>query len=202
MSQNNRQTESDEQIIYTACNSHCGGACLLKVHVKDGVVTRIETDDGEEPQFRACLRCRAYRQRLYAPDRLKYPLKRMGPRGEGKFERISWDEAFCNIAKELTRVRDTYGPESIVFFCSLADIHVLHTMVPMHRLLCMTGGFTSLWGYFSYEGGVFAECATYGTQTANSTRDDLLNSRLIIMWGWDPAVSIQRCNTPYYLAQA
>ncbi len=202
MSQNNRQRESNEQIIYTACNSHCGGACLLKVHVKDGVVTRIETDDGEEPQFRACLRCRAYRQRLYAPDRLKYPLKRMGPRGEGKFERISWDEAFCNIAKELTRVRDTYGPESIVFFCSLADIHVLHTMVPMHRLLCMTGGFTSLWGYFSYEGGVFAECATYGTQTANSTRDDLLNSRLIIMWGWDPAVSIQRCNTPYYLAQA
>ncbi len=202
MSENSKQTEQNESIIYTACNSHCGGACLLKVHVKDGVVTRIETDDGEEPQFRACLRCRSFRQRLYAPDRLKYPMKRAGSRGEGRFERISWDEAFSTVAKELIRVRDTYGPASIIFFCSLADIHVLHTMTPMHRLLCMAGGYTPLWGFMSYEGGVFAECATYGTAMTNSTRDDLLNSRLIIMWGWDPAVTIHRCNTPYYLARA
>ncbi len=202
MSENNQQTENNETIIYTVCNSHCGGACLLRVHVKDGAVIRIETDDGEEPQFRACLRCRAYRQRLYAPDRLKYPMKRVGARGEGKFERISWDEAFSTVAKELIRVRDTYGPASIIYFCSLADIHTLHTMAPMHRLLCMAGGYTPLWGFFSYEGGVFAECATYGTHMTNSTRDDLLNSRLIIMWAWDPAVSIHRCNTPYYLAQA
>ncbi len=202
MSRNNCQKENNESIIYTACNSHCGGACMLKVHVKDGVVTRIDTDDGEEPQFRACLRGRAYRQRLYAPDRLKYPMKRVGARGESKFERISWDEASYTVAKELIRVRDTYGPASIIYFCGLADIHVIHTAVPMHRLLCMAGGYTPLWGFFSYEGGVFAECTTYGTHKANSTRDDLLNSRLIIMWGWDPAVSIHRCNTPYYLAQA
>ncbi|MBI4303991.1 MAG: molybdopterin-dependent oxidoreductase [Chloroflexi bacterium] len=195
-------SESKETIVYTACNSHCGGACLLKVHVKDGVVTRVETDDGEEPQFRACLRCRAFRQRLYAPDRLQYPMKRVGERGEGKFERISWDEAFSTVAKQLTRVKETYGPASIVFFCSLADIHVLHTMAPMHRLLCMSGGYTQLWGFMSYEGGVFAECATLGTNLVNSTRDDLVNSKLIIMWGWDPAVSIQRTNTPYYLAKA
>src|SRR3990170_1559314 len=113
MSENSKRTEQNESIIYTACNSHCGGACLLKVHVKDGVVTGIETDDGEEPQFRACLRCRSFRQRLYAPDRLKYPMKRAGSRGEGKFERISWDEAFSTVAKELIRVRDTYGPASI-----------------------------------------------------------------------------------------
>jgi len=202
MSANKGQTGPDEKIVYTACNSHCGGACMLKVHVKDGVVTRIETDDGEEPQFRACLRCRSFRQRLYAPDRLKYPMRRTGARGEGRFERISWDEAFSAVASQLARVRDTYGPASIVFFCSLADIHVLHTMTPMHRLLCMAGGYTPLWGFMSYEGGVFAECATYGTAMANSTRDDLMNSRLIIMWGWDPAVTIHRCNTPYYVARA
>lgn len=202
MSDTSKSAETNERIVRTACNSHCGGACMLKVHVKDGVVTRIETDDGEEPQFRACLRCRSFRQRLYAPDRLRYPMKRVGPRGEGKFERISWEKAYSTVAQELMRVRDTYGPASIVFFCSLADIHVLHTMAPMHRLLCMAGGYTSLWGFMSYEGGVFAECATYGTAMTNSTRDDLLNSRLIIMWGWDPAVTIQRCNTPYYLSRA
>ena len=87
-----RPVETDK-IVPTVCASHCGGSCLLKVHVSDGVITRIETDDGQEPQLRACLRGRAYRQRVYAPDRLLYPLNRVGQRGEGRFERISWDEA-------------------------------------------------------------------------------------------------------------
>ena len=63
----------NEEVVTTACATHCGGACLMKAHVKDGVITRIETDDGEEPQLRCCLKCRAYRQRIYAPDRIKYP---------------------------------------------------------------------------------------------------------------------------------
>ena len=112
----------DEEVVYTACNSHCGGACLLKVYVKDGVVTRIETDDGEEPQFRACLRCRAYRQRLYDPDRLKYPMKRVGKRGEGKFERISWDEALDKIVSELNRVRGQYGPTALTLLRWAQDL--------------------------------------------------------------------------------
>lgn len=71
-----RQSYHSERVITTVCNSHCGGACPLKVHVRDGVITRIETDD----ELRACLKGRAYRQRVYAPDRLKYPLKRLGER--------------------------------------------------------------------------------------------------------------------------
>jgi anaerobic selenocysteine-containing dehydrogenase len=51
--------DRNERVIPTVCCSHCGGACVLKVHVKDGVVTRVETDDGDEPQYRACLRGRA-----------------------------------------------------------------------------------------------------------------------------------------------
>src|SRR5574340_747438 len=98
-----------ERIIPTVCNSHCGGACLLNVHVNDGVITRIETDDGEEPQFRACLRGRAFRQRVYAPDRLKYPMKRVGERGEGKFERISWETALDTVARELLQAKARYG---------------------------------------------------------------------------------------------
>ncbi|SPD75221.1 hypothetical protein PITCH_A50023 [uncultured Desulfobacterium sp.] len=50
---------SGESVVTTMCASHCGGSCLLNVHVKDGVITRIETDCGEEPQLRACLRGRA-----------------------------------------------------------------------------------------------------------------------------------------------
>jgi len=60
------EPHNTEKVIMTVCHSHCGGACVLKLHVKDGVITRIETDDGEEPQYRACLRGRAYR-REYMP---------------------------------------------------------------------------------------------------------------------------------------
>ena len=54
-----------ERAVYTTHSSHCGGGCLLKAYVRDGVVTRMETDDGDSPQFRACARGRAYRQRMY-----------------------------------------------------------------------------------------------------------------------------------------
>ena len=111
---------ADEQVIMTTCASHCGGFCGLKVYVKDGTITRIETDDGEEPQARACLKGRSYRQRVYHPDRLLYPMKRVGERGEGKFERISWDEALDTVAGEIKRVRDTYGPQAILLKTSVA----------------------------------------------------------------------------------
>ncbi|HEX9911252.1 MAG TPA: molybdopterin-dependent oxidoreductase, partial [Desulfatiglandales bacterium] len=116
-----------KEVVVTTCASHCGGTCILKLHVEDGVVTRIETDDGAEPQLRACLRGRAYRQRMYAPDRLLYPMKRIGERGEGKFERISWEEAIDTVAHEIVRVRDTFGPASILFMALGGDLSDLHT---------------------------------------------------------------------------
>jgi len=202
-SERNSKSAGAEEVVPTVCSSHCGGSCLLNVHVKDGVITRIETDDGEEPQLRACLRGRAYRQRVYAPDRLKYPMKRIGARGEGSFERISWDEALDTIAGEIKRVVETYGPAAIVYWVSGGDQGVLHdTWRRMSRLFCLMGGYTRPWGLHSYEGGIFAELATYGTSWTASTRDDLLNSRLIILWGWDPANTIADTNTSWYLVQA
>jgi anaerobic dimethyl sulfoxide reductase subunit A len=191
-----------DQVIYATHSSHCGGGCLLKVHVKDGRVTRIETDDGEEPQYRACLRGRAYRQRMYAPDRILHPMRRVGERGEGRFERISWDEALDIVAGELKRVKETCGPEAILFKWSGGDTSMLNSATCHYKLLNMLGGCSEVWGTFSFDGGLFAELATYGTVDTGNTRDDFLNSRLIIMWGWDPANTIQQTNTTWYLAQA
>jgi len=194
---------AEEQAIVTTCSSHCGGACGLKVYVKDGVITRIETDDGEEPQARACLKGRAYRQRVYHPDRLLYPLRRIGERGEGKFERISWDEALGTVASEIKRVRDTYGPQALLLKTSVGDMNFVHTgAMVVEKLLAMAGGYSAPWGYFSYEGGTFAELTTYGTMSSQSSREDFLNSRMILMWGWNPAVTIQDTNTTWWLAQA
>jgi len=201
MSGEDKQVAGADKVMNTVCSSHCGGSCLLKVHVKDGVITRIETDDGDEPQLRGCLRGRAYRQRVYDPERLLYPMKRVGFRGEGKFERISWDEALDTVASELKRVRDTYGPASVVLAQMPGD-HGSFSAGTIDRVLNMSGGCTQFWGITSFQAGIVASLATYGIWFTTNNRDDLVNSRLIIMWGWNPADTIHGTNTCWYLAQA
>jgi anaerobic dimethyl sulfoxide reductase subunit A len=129
-------------------------------------------------------------------------MKRVGERGEGRFERISWDEALDKIVSELHRVRGQYGPTALTFLGGGGDQSHLHTARLMQDLLERTGGLTATWGIHSFEGGLFAAMATYGTKVETNDFDDLLNSRLIIMWGWDPAVSIHESNTTYYLKKA
>lgn len=112
-------TKSDEKVIWSACTVNCGSRCPLRMHVVDGEIKYVETDNtGDDNydglhQVRACLRGRSMRRRVYNPDRLKYPMKRVGARGEGKFERISWEEAYDIIATNMQRLIKEYGNESI-----------------------------------------------------------------------------------------
>ena len=104
----------EETTTWGHCAINCPGRCSLKFHVQDDEVAWVETytskDAGfDEVQPRACLRGRTYRRWLANPDRINYPMKRVGKRGEGKFEQISWDEAVDTIASELKRIIDEYG---------------------------------------------------------------------------------------------
>jgi len=193
--------DKDVITIPTGCCHDCGGRCVLRAHVKDGTIIRIETDTGESPQIRACPRGRAYRQRVYHPDRLKYPLRRVGERGEGRFERISWDEATDVAASELKRIKETYGNSSILLLAGGGNQGLLHGPWPVGRMLLEFGGFTRFWGIPSYEGPLFASMATYGTIRTGNTRDDLLNSRMVIMWGWNPANTIWDPETSLMMAR-
>src|SRR5574340_476605 len=105
---------SDERLVRVGCPAHnCGGRCLLIAHVRNGVITRLDTDDRPDtiaaPQLRACVRGRAYLRRQYHPDRLTQPLKRVGARGDGHFVPIPWDEALDIVGREIRRVKETYG---------------------------------------------------------------------------------------------
>ncbi len=121
---------------------------------------------------------------------------RVGERGEGKFKRVSWDEALNIVANELKRVKDAYGPEAILYIGYAGNSSSLfHNKLAVYRLLNMFGGCTPVWGDASCEGAVFACRATYGTLTTGHTRDDLPNSRLIIMWGFNPAETIFSTDT-------
>jgi anaerobic selenocysteine-containing dehydrogenase len=94
----------------------CHGGCGVLAYVQDGKLVKIEGDP-EHPwnQGRLCPRCLAITQYLDHPDRLRHPLKRAGKRGEGKWKRISWDEAFDLVEERMKDIREVYGPESMVF---------------------------------------------------------------------------------------
>lgn len=112
-----------EAVFRTGHSNNCDGACGHLVHVKDGRVTLVEpapwgvtTIDGRPaPTFhpRICLRGLSQISNTYSPDRLKYPYRRVGPRGSGKWERISWDEATSIIASKFTEIQKRHGPTSV-----------------------------------------------------------------------------------------
>ena len=105
--------DNETRVVKSICNTcHC--TCGVLVHVRNGRVIKIEGDT-EHPanEGARCVKGLAYTQLVYHPDRLKYPMKRVGERGEGKWQRISWDEALDTIAARIKQAKEESGPESI-----------------------------------------------------------------------------------------
>lgn len=101
-------------IVKSTCRG-CHGVCGVLLHIKDGKLIRV-TGDPDSPTSRGylCAKGKSAPELLYHPDRLKYPLKRVGERGENKWQRISWDEALDTVCHELSQAKQNYGAESIV----------------------------------------------------------------------------------------
>ena len=96
-----------------ACRG-CHGGCIHILTVEDGKVVKVRPDpDAPLNQGHACEKGMTIIEQMYHPDRLKYPMRRIGPRGSGKWERITWDEALDTIADKLTQLRRDYGPACI-----------------------------------------------------------------------------------------
>src|SRR5712664_127000 len=100
------------EIRHSVCALDCPDACALLVHIEDGRATRLRGDP-DHPVTRGflCGKVAQYLEREYSPDRLLYPQKRIGAKGEGRFERISWDEALDEIAARLRSVAAEFGSE-------------------------------------------------------------------------------------------
>jgi anaerobic dimethyl sulfoxide reductase subunit A len=181
--------------IPAACWHNCGGRCPIKAYVADGVVTRVKTDDThadspDYPQQRACLRGRSQRMQVFAADRIKYPMKRKNwapgggnkeLRGKDEWVRISWDEALTIVANEIIRIKLKYGNEAI-YAPGGSEIQ---------RTLAMFGGYVSNYGSTSRGAWRTAQQPITGTtaQSEMNDRFDLKNSKLIVMWGHNPAWS-------------
>lgn len=196
---------SSEKIVRATAAFDCGGRCPLRLHVKDNVIVRVEGDDtaGPDEQLRACLRCRAYRRYVHHPERILYPLKRVGPKGKGEFERISWDKAYDTIITKLKATIEAHGPSSVFLNTGGGYLAALHSGgSAFARLLNHLGGYSSHYGNVSSEGAVYAVLSHYGSVMVGHSREDMMSSRLIILWGWDPARMISGTNTMYHLIRA
>ncbi|MFW5725617.1 MAG: DMSO/selenate family reductase complex A subunit [Bacteroidota bacterium] len=202
------EIDGDTLIIKAACPGHnCGGRCLLKLHVREGMIVRIETDDrpGDtlaDPQLRACIRGRSYRRRQYHPDRLKYPMKRIGERGEGNFERISWDEALDLLATKIGEVKEKYGNQAILVPYGTGSYNQINGRQTAARLMNLYGG--SLGYYNSYSWACISKATpyVYGTSVTGNQRQDWVNSKYIIMWGWNPAEMRDGTNSEFFIKKA
>lgn len=177
-----------KRVVRTVCQaSHI--ECGVLVHVEDGKITKI-AGDPHHPDTKGfiCAKARAQAEFLDHPDRLKYPLRRAGERGSGKWQRISWDEALDEIADKLTQVKERYGTTAIATLHgtgprpSLMSTHALASalrspnVVSVDVQICFI---PSLTGQFS----------TWGAQILMDSGPDYLNSNCILVIGANPLVS-------------
>ncbi len=216
-----------EEIRYTNCwqNGKCFGAnCVVKWRIKDGKPIAVEPDDTIHPesaredfpediergliQGRPCEIAHAFIGSINNPNRLLYPMKRVGERGEGKWEQISWDEAVDTIATKIRETLDKYGPYSIYNPESAFD----NSSFPVGPYL--KAGFCAH-GSVSYDGPLLAIRQWMGHDHVADFRHqddkkygvsgyeapDLFNSKLIVLWGWS-AFARDYQYWPYYIKLA
>jgi thiosulfate reductase/polysulfide reductase chain A len=174
---------SDVKILKSVCRS-CHGGCSTLMHVQDGKLLKVEGDpQGPLNHGKLCPIGAATTQLVYHPDRLTYPQRRVGPRGSGQWERITWDEALDEISEKILKIREESGPESIAMGTGTGRHHIRWVSRFGHALG------TPNW----CEPG-FAQCFHPRVNTCIQTMGDFpvcdftgdVDPALIMYWGHNP----------------
>jgi anaerobic selenocysteine-containing dehydrogenase len=173
----------------------CPGGCGVSIKLVDGKIEKISPIKGH-PVGVICIRGVHAKEIVYSDDRLKYPLLRVGERGEGKFERISWDEALDRIADAFQKIKKEFGAEAVMTYFGRGSFDNNLTDVFGSRGLSVQGtsSFIFPFGspnasgcsavcYVSY--GIFAAASTIGVDM-ESTYPDFANTDLVLIWGANP----------------
>ena len=154
----------------------------MRVEVSDGRLRAIESHpDNQATPEGVCLKGLSYIERVYAKDRILHPLQRTT---DGGFERISWDAALDRITSELVAARDRHGPRSVFFYSGSGTKGLLNEV--SKEFWKLFGGCTTTFGDLCWPAGLEATRLTLGDNKHNAPWD-LVNSRLIIFWGKNPA---------------
>ncbi|WP_455368073.1 molybdopterin-containing oxidoreductase family protein [[Eubacterium] cellulosolvens] len=178
-----------KKVIKSICD-RCHCACGVLVNIEDGKVVKVEGDkDFPQNEGMLCPKGLSLVQLIDHPDRIKYPMKRVGERGSGKWERISWDEALDIAAKGFLAAIRKYGPQSVSWswgdagFRSLVDFK--------QAWLYMMGSFNHFHSdaHYCHSPVLVANKMIFGERVTSETGPDYRNSRCMMLWGGNPVAS-------------
>jgi anaerobic selenocysteine-containing dehydrogenase len=182
-----RHQESKDMQKKTICPLDCPDACGVIASLEDGVITRIDGDP-EHPFTNGflCKKVRTYHDRVQSEDRILYPQKRVGRKGEGKFERISWDEAWTILVDKLTEIKASDGGEALLPYSYAGNMgkvnfHAGHPFFHkygasrLNRTICSTAAKAG-WNLH------------YGANP-QSPPEKVLDSNIVIAWGINAKVT-------------
>jgi anaerobic dimethyl sulfoxide reductase subunit A len=195
------------RIAYTSCGYHCHRRCITKVTICDERIVACEPDDTIHPgvpredgkiaeeqldrgmvQTRPCVKGYVQPRMIYDRRRVVYPMKREGKRGEGRFRRISWAEAVETVAEQLAKVKDTYGPYSILHHPYSTFGRCSFPVAPWLGAGVAGWNGHSSNGWFEPEYWVLGKDMGVGSLAQDEA--NVFDARLIVLWGFNPLTTL------------
>lgn len=195
---------ADEQIFSGVCRNFCTNACFLDCHVRDGKVVQTSARDMPNPAFnRICSKGLTIPYQIYGSHRIQTPLKRVGERGAGEFEAITWDEAIDEIATTWKQIIDESGYSAIAYHRMTGNNSFLNgsSAGGMFMRFVAAMGMTVVDGAFdTAEPLANDRMLGNGPFCANNAHGDYINSKTIVIWGANPATC--QTQTMHFLTEA
>ncbi len=170
------------RVLKVVCPHDCPDTCSMAVTVEGGRATSLGGDpDDPFTQGFLCAKVNHYLERVYAPDRVLFPMKRVGRKGEGRFERVSWERALSEIAQRLSELAREHGPQSILPYSYAGNMGLL-SYGSLDRRFFHAIGASKLDRTICASAGAAGWKATIG-RSIGLDPEQLGRARLIVAWG-------------------
>ncbi len=189
-----------KQIIHGACPHDCPDTCGIITEVENGRAVDFYADPNHPvTQGWLCAKVRPYLDHVYHPDRLQHPLRRVGPKGSGHWERITWESALAEIGERWQAISAEFGPQAILPYSYSGTLGLVQMVVASYR-------FWQRLGASHLERTICGAAAEYAVERTLGIRHsqpyaDVAHSRLIIIWGHNPATTAPHFMPPLKKAQ-
>jgi anaerobic selenocysteine-containing dehydrogenase len=177
------QIRVKEQVFNDVCSNNCWQACYVEAHVREGRLTKTAMNPFPETRYnRICLRGLSHAQWIDNPARIKFPMKRVGARGAGKWKQISWEEAVETIAASMEAIRSKYGSKAFGFMSGSGNYGSVAGYAASTLASAFGGTSIGLAVDEAFTLGGFQ--VGLGTSWLGGNESlDMSNSDLLIMWG-------------------
>lgn len=181
---------ADSTTIHGACPHDCPDSCAILIEVKDGRAVNLDGDPSHPPTAGfLCTKVKRYLERVYHPGRLLYPMKRVGEKGQGMFERISWDEALDTIAERFKHISDSDdGPQSILPYSYAGTMGIVNGASADRRFFNRLGA-SQLARTICASAGSEGLAYTIGSRKIGTDMEQFHRAKLIVLWGTNTLTS-------------